>query len=58
MDFEVSVNNEFDIVNIFGEIVVSGSINGKNASIDISSLPPNIYIFRIATKTLKFVKID
>ena len=58
MDFEVSVNNEFDIVNIFGEIVVSGSINGKNASIDISSLPPNIYIFRIATKTLKFIKID
>ena len=58
LDFEVSANHEFNIINIFGEIVVSGSINGGNTSIDISSLPPNIYILRIANKTVKFIKID
>jgi len=58
LDFEVSVNHEFNIINIFGEIVVDGSINGENTSIDISSLPPNIYIFRMASKTMKFIKID
>ena len=58
LDVEVSANHEFNIINIFGEIVVSGLINAANISIDISSLPPNIYFLRIANKTLKFIKID
>ncbi|MDC0338479.1 T9SS type A sorting domain-containing protein, partial [Flavobacteriales bacterium] len=58
LDVEFSENHEFNIINIFGEIVVSGLINAANISIDISSLPPNIYFLRIAKETLKFIKID
>ena len=58
LDFDGAINNEFNIINIFGEMVVSGLINGRNLSVDIASLPPNIYIFRIANKSVKFVKID
>jgi len=31
---------------------------GGNTSVDISLLPPNIYIFKIVNKSVKFAKID
>ena len=47
---------EFNIINLLGKEVVSGRINGQTATVDISSLPPNVYILRIADKAVKFIK--
>jgi hypothetical protein len=50
--------NEFNIINLLGKKVASGRINGKTETIDISSLPPNVYILRIANEAVKFVKTN
>lgn len=47
---------EFSIINLLGKKVASGRINGQTHTVDISSLPPNVYILRIAKEAVKFVK--
>ena len=49
---------EFKIINLLGKKVASGRINGKTETVDISSLPPNVYILRIANEAVKFVKTN
>ncbi|MFT5070536.1 MAG: hypothetical protein ACI8V8_000497 [Chitinophagales bacterium] len=49
---------EFNIINLLGKKVAFGSINGQTATIDISSLPPNVYILIIANEAVKFVKTN
>ena len=49
---------EFNIINLLGKKVASGWINGQTETVDISSLPPNVYILRIANKAVEFVKTN
>jgi hypothetical protein len=49
---------EFDIINLLGKKVASGKINGQTKTVDISSLPPNIYILRVDSEAVKFVKVN
>ncbi len=49
---------EFNIINLLGESVASGRLNGKIETIDITALSPNVYIVRIANKSIKFVKTN
>ncbi|MFT7605562.1 MAG: hypothetical protein ACI8VT_003157, partial [Saprospiraceae bacterium] len=49
---------EFNIINLLGKKVASGRINGQTETVDISSLPPNVYILRIANEAVKFVKAN
>jgi hypothetical protein len=49
---------EFSIINLLGKKVASGRIKGQTETVDISSLPPNVYILRIANGAVKFVKTD
>ena len=49
---------EFSIINLLGKKVASGRINGQTHTVDISSLPPNVYILRIAKEAVKFVKTN
>jgi len=49
---------EFNIINLLGKKVASGRINGQTETVDISSLPPNVYILRIANEAVKFVKTN
>ena len=46
---------DFNIINLLGKKVASGRINGQTETVDISSLPPNVYILRIANEAVKFV---
>jgi len=46
---------EFNIINLLGKKIASGRINGQTETVDISSLPPNVYILRIANEAVKFV---
>ena len=47
---------EYSITNILGKKVAYGWINGQTGTADISFLPPNVYILRIANEVVKFVK--
>jgi len=47
---------EYSITNILGKKVAYGWINGQTGTADISFLPTNVYILRIANEVVKFVK--
>ena len=49
---------EFNIINLLGKKVASGWINGQTETVDISSLPPNVYILRIDNEAVEFVKTN
>jgi len=49
---------EFNIINLLGKKVASGCINGQTETVDISSLPQNVYILRIANEAVEFVKTN
>ena len=58
IESENLVDDEFNIINLLGKNVASGRINGQTATVDISSLPPNVYILRIANEAVEFVKTN
>ena len=49
---------EFSIISLLGENVKSGKLIEQFEAIDISSLAPNVYIFKVANKAVKFIKTD
>jgi hypothetical protein len=58
IESEILEDSEFNIINLLGKKVASGRINGQTETVDISSLPPNVYIVIIANKAVKFVKTN
>ena len=58
IESEILESSEFIIINMLGKKVASGRINGKIKLVDISSLPPNVYILRVANETFKFIKTN
>ena len=58
IESEILEGSEFIIINTLGKKVASGRINGKIKLADISSLPPNVYILRVANETFKFIKTN
>jgi len=56
VESEICEGIDYQIVNCIGEIVLAGMLNYKIETIDISSLPPNIYHFRTGNKKLKLIK--
>jgi len=54
----VQVKQEFRILNFLGEEIVSGMLNGQTEALDISMLPPNLYIIRISNESIKFIKTE
>ena len=49
-------DQKFSIVNLLGETMLFGRLNGPIHVVDISSLTPNVYIFRIGNDSIKFIK--
>ena len=58
IESQIQVEQKFSIINLLGEKVVSGMLNGQIETLDISLLSPNIYIIRIGHESIKFVKND
>ena len=50
-----NINTDYQIINILGEIVLSGEIVSENQQIDISDLLNGIYIIRINGNTTKII---
>ena len=51
-----SLQSEYRIINILGEIVASGKIVSETQQINISSLPEEMYFISIGNATTKFLK--
>lgn len=49
-------DHDYNIINSLGKNVATGKINGPTEAVDISSLPPNVYILRVANESYKFIK--
>ncbi len=58
LESKIQEDQEFSIVNLLGEKIGYGKLNGQIETIDISSLPPNVYIIRIGNEPIKFIKTE
>jgi len=55
---KIQGEQEFSIMNLLGEEIAMGRLNGQIEALDISLLPPNVYIIRIGNASIKFVKTE
>ena len=60
LEIELSeiANKEFELLNVFGNIVLRGELKPQKNSIDLSSLPANVYFLKINNQTSKILKIE
>ena len=60
LEIELSeiANKEFELFNVFGNIVLRGELKSQKNSIDLSSLPTNVYFLKINNQTSKILKIE
>ena len=58
IETKIQLDQEFSIINLLGETIVYGRLNGKIDTIDTSSLPPNVYVIRIGHESIKFIKTE
>ena len=49
-------DNDFEIYNVIGELVISGKLNSQINTIDLSSLAPNVYILNVKNQSIRLVK--
>lgn len=58
IEMDLADNQAYHIYSKVGQLLLSGIISSDRKTIDISSLPSNIYIFKVENKTLKFLKTE
>ena len=56
IEVEIAKGKEFSIYSTSGELVSSGRLNSNINTIDISSLPPNVYVLNIDNQSIKLIK--
>jgi len=56
IEIKMTKEKEFRIFSTIGELVLSGKLNSNINTIDISSLPPNIYILNIDHQSVQLIK--
>ena len=50
--------NNFRIYNGIGELVINGKLNSQINTIDLSSLPPNVYLLKVESQSIKLIKTE
>ena len=58
LESKILDDHEFSIINLLGKKVAFGRLNSQIETIDISSLPQNVYIIKVANEAFKFIKTD
>ena len=58
IEIKIVKEKEFRIFSTVGKLVSSGRLNSNINTIDISSLPPNVYILNIDNHSIKLIKTD
>jgi polyhydroxybutyrate depolymerase len=56
VEMEIAEEKEFRIYSTIGELMLSGRLNSNINTIDLSSLPPNVYILDISNHSIKLIK--
>ena len=51
------IGYEFLILNLLGNLVMTGNFKEQYETINVSHLPPNIYFIKASNKIMKFIKI-
>ena len=55
---EIAEEKEFRIYSTIGELVSSGKLNSNINTIDLSTLPPNVYVLKIDNHSIKLIKTE
>ncbi|MEL7123122.1 MAG: T9SS type A sorting domain-containing protein [Bacteroidota bacterium] len=50
--------SNYSIYSIAGKLVQTGELNTFRQEIDVSGLKPNMYLFKVGSKTFKFIKVE
>ena len=58
IEMDLSEEKKYRIYSTIGELVSSGKLNSNLNTIDLSSLPPNIYVLNINNHSVKLVKTE
>ena len=58
IDLGLAVEKEFRLYNPIGELVLTGVLNSQISTIDLSSLPPNVYVLNINNHSIKLIKTE
>jgi polyhydroxybutyrate depolymerase len=58
VEMEIAEEKEFRIYSTIGELVLGGRLNPNFNTIDLSSLPPNVYILNICNHSIKLIKTE
>ena len=58
IEIDLSEEKKYRIYSTIGELVSSGKLNSNLNTIDLSSLPPNIYVLNINSHSVKLVKTE
>ncbi|MFK7907437.1 MAG: T9SS type A sorting domain-containing protein [Chitinophagales bacterium] len=58
IEMEIAKEKEFRVYSTFGELVSSGRLNSNINTIDLSSLPPNVYVLKIGNHSTKLIKTE
>ena len=58
IEMDLSEEKKYRIYSTIGELVSSGKLNSNLNTIDLSSLPPNVYVLNINNHSVKLVKTE
>jgi polyhydroxybutyrate depolymerase len=58
VEMEIAEEKEFRIYSTIGVLVLGGRLNSNFNTIDLSSLPPNVYILNICNHSIKLIKTE
>ena len=58
IEIDLSEETKYRIYSTIGELVSSGKLNSNLNTIDLSSLPPNVYVLNINNHSVKLVKTE
>ena len=58
LDLGLAVEKEFRLYNPIGELVLTGVLHSQISTIELSSLPPNVYVLNIDNHSIKLIKTE
>ncbi|MDA9026237.1 T9SS type A sorting domain-containing protein [Flavobacteriaceae bacterium] len=58
IEMDLSEEKKYRIYSTIGKLVSSGKLNSNHNTIDLSSLPPNVYVLNINNHSVKLVKTE
>ena len=58
IDSKLNESFKYEIVSLIGKVLSSGWSSMGSEFVDVSILPPNIYVIRIGNESFKFIKLE